>query len=73
MTSRQSSDPSGVTESTLRHCENCGGRREHTVHLELHQCKTRDDVRVENKHYAKKPYRIATCVYCGESSREKII
>ncbi|MDS0296123.1 hypothetical protein [Halogeometricum luteum] len=72
MTSKQSGKTSGVTESAIRHCEDCGGRREHAVHLELLRGETRDDIRVENRDYAKKPYRVVACVYCGESSREKV-
>jgi hypothetical protein len=56
----------------LKVCDNCGGRREHETSLLLRTETKRADGRSANETYSRRPYRVFTCMYCGEKSREQV-
>jgi hypothetical protein len=56
----------------LKVCDDCGGLREHETSILLRAETKREDVRSANETYSRCPYRVFTCMYCGEKSREQV-
>lgn len=53
-----------VDDGDLEPCECCGRETPHDVRIEIRT----ESVERENAQYSREPYRVATCVPCGEES-----
>lgn len=62
-----------VPEWRIRTCANCGGEREHEVTVRVRQDATRDTVRPQNEVFARRPYRVLECIYCGTTRNERVV
>ena len=45
-------------------CERCGGDTPHEVRIEIRT----ESTKRENAQFSREPYRVATCLVCGEES-----
>jgi hypothetical protein len=45
-------------------CENCGHETPHEVRIEIRT----ESTKRENAEFSREPYRVATCVACGDES-----
>lgn len=54
------------TNQTLDYCENCGANSPHAVSIELRETGNEAD-----KQRCRSPFRVASCVDCGEETVER--
>jgi hypothetical protein len=55
-------------DGDLEPCECCGRETPHEVHIEIRT----ESAKRENAQYSREPYRVATCVLCGEESATRM-
>ena len=56
------------TDSFDEPCDDCGRETPHSVRIEL---LTESDKR-RNAAYSREPYRLATCRFCGHTTRQRM-
>ncbi|MDS0300525.1 hypothetical protein NDI76_17385 [Halogeometricum sp. S1BR25-6] len=67
-------DPTGdVPDWRIRACPDCGGEREHEVTVRFRTEATREAVQPKNEMFARQPYRLLKCYYCGASRSEQVV
>lgn len=62
-----------IPEWRIRTCPDCGGEREHEVTVRFRTDATRDAVQPQNEVFARRPYRLLECLYCGASQSEQLV
>jgi hypothetical protein len=55
---------SAADEDEIEPCESCGRETPHEVRIEIRT----DSTKRENAEFSREPYRVATCVACGDES-----
>ena len=49
-------------------CDGCGTETPHSVRIEIIE----ESRKKENRQFSREPYRIATCRYCGETTKTRM-
>jgi len=55
---------SAAESDMLESCESCGHETAHEVRIEIRT----ESTKRENAEFSREPYRVATCVACGDES-----
>ena len=55
---------SAADDGMLESCERCGHETPHEVRIEIRT----ESTKRQNAEFSREPYRIATCVACGDES-----
>ncbi|MDS0295535.1 hypothetical protein [Halogeometricum luteum] len=62
-----------VPDWRIRTCSDCGGEREHEVTVRFRTDATREAIQPQNEVFARQPYRLLECLYCGASRSERVV
>lgn len=66
MSTRDTKPGGSIHSSSTEPCKACGRETPHSVHIEL---VTESRKRNGNEKFSREPYRIATCMMCGQRER----